>query len=160
MTSLPTIPPRCLQEFRAALVPNSSAGLSAEYAWFTSFALACRCGNDEWQVRGNSLDPTEFVGPLFAVCTQCTLQQRLIDRTLDGYNAEIGDNFLEESEAHDVWGCPRCQHAEGRLIASFGYQYDFDPAEPRLQDYFDCFLLAHVCMHGDQAVQVAMCDCA
>ena len=110
---------------------------------------------------GNWFENTkEFVGPLIAVCSRCAKHQRLIDRAIDGYNAEIGDPFPDEDEANDMWFCIRCNNKEGRLIASFGYQYDLDTTEPRLQDYFDCFLLTHTCLTSASTIQVAMQDCA
>jgi hypothetical protein len=113
-------------------------------------------------VLGNWLDnTTEFIGPLFAECSHCAARRRIINTAIDGYNGEIGVGIVEDVAPHVTWICGECCMAEGSLVASFGYQFEPDAEElERLQDYFDAFLLTHVCGTLRSTVQVAMFDCA
>ena len=107
----------------------------------------------------------EFGDPLDIECCGCQAIRRLFDINQDGYNAEIGDLWdRDTNDPKHVWTCPQCQSPEGRLIASFGYQYElFEPHEPeshRSQDYFDAFLLHHFCVNDDSRVEVIVFECA
>jgi hypothetical protein len=159
--SLPSLPPRCLKNFRIQKVRPQDAGLPTDVD-FNSYLLRCSCGRDLWRVSGNWFHgTTEFVGPLIVECVQCAVRHRLIERSIDGFNGEIGDGVSEPDEASDVWSCPNCGKPEGCLIASFGYQ--FEPSEDialRQHDYFDTFILTHVCQGSTNPVQITVFDCA
>ena len=129
---------------------------------FNSYALACGCGNDTWRVLGKWFDnATEFVGPLFAECVQCGARRRIINTATDGFNGEIGDGIVEADTPRDLWVCSKCGSSDGPLVASFGYHFEPDAEiSQRQHDYFDVFILTHICGVASHAVQVAMFDCA
>lgn len=158
---LPSLPPRCLKEFKSRWVDSKEAGLPFP-ASFTSYALGCHCGHDTWSVLGNWFENTScFVGPLLAECSHCGARLRIINTAIDGYNGEIGDGIVEDDDATVKWSCQQCGESDGVLIASFGYQFEPDPEDlPRLQDLFDAFILTHVCQKSHEKVEVAMFDCA
>lgn len=161
MTSLPALPPRCLSAFRVFSVESADAGLPIPDG-FNSYALACHCGHDTWRVLGSWFEnTTEFVGPLFAVCSNCGARLRIINTATDGFNGEIGDGIVEEDTPNVTWVCAECGASDGSLIASFGYHFEPDAEiAQRQQDYFDAFILTHVCKESRRTVQVTMFDCA
>lgn len=158
---LPATPPRCLSGFRASRVESADAGLPSPEG-FASFALGCHCGHDIWRVLGNWFeDTTYFVGPLFAECSHCCARLRIIDTGIDGYNGEIGVGIVEDDVSKITWYCDKFGASDGYLLASFGYHFEPDAEDmPRLQDYFDAFILAHLCRASRKAIQVTMFDCA
>jgi hypothetical protein len=161
VTPIPTIAPRCLNQFRVRPVSSRDAGLPVPEG-FATWALGCPCGDDRWRVLGNWFAfPLEFEGPLHAECSKCGCRLRLINTATDGYNGEIGVGIVEAETAREMWTCPDCGTPEGSLLASFGYQYEPDGENTdRLQDFFDAFLLTHLCLESRQPVRVAMFDCA
>jgi hypothetical protein len=161
VTSLPAFPPRCLSKFRVHRVESTGVGLPIPDG-FNSYALACHCGHDTWRVLGNWFEnTTEFIGPLFAECSHCGARLRIIDTAVDGYDGEIGDGIVEDDTPSATWVCSECGSSDGALVASFGYQFEPD-AEimPRLQDYFDAFILTHLCRTSRRTVQVTVFECA
>jgi hypothetical protein len=162
MPLLPSLAPRCLSPFAYRQVTPSDAGLPEDVN-FNSFALVCSCGADDWRVHGYWLGNREaFIGPLAVECTQCAAKLELIDTDKDGHDAEIGDSCVERgSGPRTIWICDECKSSDGRLIASFGYQFEPDAEVAlRQQDYFDAFILTHLCRASRRMVQVAMFDCA
>lgn len=162
MPALPSEPPRCIKPFGYARVQTSVAGLPSGVN-FNCFKLICRCGHDIWRVHGYWLGNRDgFIGPLAIRCAKCGELQELIDTDKDGHDAEIGDSSLERrSGARSEWECNSCNSSSGRLIASFGYQFEpDDEVARRPQDYFDTFILTHICLDNGNAVEVAMFDCA
>lgn len=130
---------------------------------FNSFALTCSCGEAKWRVRGNWFEgeTAEFIGPLFAECSTCGRALRIIDTSIHGYDGEIGDGIVEEHGAKDLWTCPQCSMHEGSLIVSCGYQYDPDQdIASHPQDFFDAFILTHLCTDSGKPVQITVFECA
>lgn len=82
----------------------------------------------------------------------------------DGYNGEQAGNSLECGTGERVeWRCSKCKRETGVIIASFGYQYDVEPDDetmPRIQDFFDAFVLTHVCDKATKPVRMAVLECA
>lgn len=158
---LPTLAPRCLDKFRVDRQESAAAGLPIPDS-FTSYALGCHCGCVIWRVLGNWLGETaEFEGPLYAQCSNCGSRLRIINTATDGFNGEIGDGIVEDETAIATWMCCECGTAEGFLITSFGYHFEPDEdVRLRMQDYFDAFILTHVCANSRATVQVSMFDCA
>lgn len=161
MAPLPALGPRCLNRFRTSRVEPADVGVPLPEG-FNSYSLGCRCGCDIWRVLGNWFEnTTEFVGPLFAECSNCGTRLRIIDTTVDGYNGEIGGGIVEDDVPNVTWVCKICGATNGCLLASFGYQFEPDAEDmPRLQDYFDAFILTHICVKSRKAVQITVFDCA
>ena len=165
MAFLPSEAPRCLQSFGTRRVESAEAGLPPD-ASFNSYRLVCPCESDVWRVHGYSiLDGREFDDPLDVECCRCHEIRRLINRERDGYDGEIGASARDRSSGpKDVWRCPQCNSTHGHLIVSLGYQFEpFDPGEPeanRPQDFFDAFLLWHICLNADVLVEVVTFECA
>jgi hypothetical protein len=165
MPFLPSDAPRCLELFGKQQVTNSAAMLPPEYC-FNSYRLSCPCGGEAWRVHGYSLfDGKEFVDPLEVECCQCRQIKPLIDCERDGYDGEIGGcERIRSTGPKNIWTCSHCHSADGRLIASFGYQFEpFDPHNPESshsQDFFDAFLLRHFCLQGNGSVEVVAFECA
>lgn len=159
---LPSLPPRCLLPYTYRQIAPADASLPRNVD-FNSFELMCPCGNQEWHLNGYWFGNKEdFIGPLETQCTGCNAQQELIDTQKDGHDAEIGDSYgAQGTGTRTVWCCHECNSSAGRLIASFGYHFEPD-AEVALrpQDYFDAFILTHVCKSKHGTVQVTMFDCA
>ena len=103
----------------------------------------------------------ELAGPLFAMCPQCNINLRIIDRSRDGYDGEIGDG-IDEGDAgmSAVWSCGVCGRTKGKLIASFGYQYEANENDERLHDFFDAFILSHICPDSGEPVVITAFECA
>lgn len=162
MSQLPPLPPRCLLPFACHKVSPAAAGLP-EGLHFNSFTLICPCGGDIWKLHGYWLGDREaLIGPLAVECTQCAAVRELIDTTKDGHDAEIGDSLAEQGAGpRTTWICENCSATSGPLIASFGYQFEPDAeAAVRQQDYFDAFILTHLCGASRKPQQVTMFDCA
>ena len=167
MHKLPTDVPRCLKSLGYRRARLSDTGLPADYL-FNAFYLACPCGNADLRVQGYWLSDAEhiLISPLAVECTRCGMIHELFDSAKDGHDGEIDDSRTERGSGLRIcWNCNACGRPEGRLIASFGYQFDpgddsDDDVVLRQQDYFDAFILTHRCLSGDHAVEVAMFDCA
>jgi len=159
---LPSSPPRCLLPYAYRQLAPSVAGLPGDVC-FNTFELLCPCGNDEWCLDGYWFGNKEdFIGPLTTKCTECNVKRELIDTQNDGHDAEIGDSYgARGTGTPTTWICHECNSSAGRLIASFGYHFEPD-AEVALRphDYFDAFILTHVCKAKQATVQVTMFDCA
>lgn len=85
----------------------------------------------------------------------------MINTAIDGYNGEIGVGIVEDNVPKVTWVCDKCGASDGCLLASFGYHFEPDAEDmPRLQDYFDAFILTHICKEARRTVQVTMFDCA
>jgi hypothetical protein len=165
MPFLPSDAPRCLQSFGKALVTNAEAMLPPEYC-FKSYRLICPCGGETWRVLGYAIPGSqEFDDPLEVECCRCGELKALIDCDRDGYDGEIGGgNRMRSAGPKETWACPQCHTADGRLIASFGYQFEpfgsHEPESSHAQDFFDTFLLRHFCLHGDGSVEIVAFECA
>lgn len=161
VSSIPSNAPRCLAPFRVTPVSRVDAGLPIDVD-FNSYALTCPCGHSIWRVHGYWFDDTsELDDPIAIECQNCHAIRDLLDTRTDGYDAEIGDVPSDPAGGSKViWTCPRCSLQVGKLIASFGYQYEQDNDTARPEDLFDAVVITHICLNSKDVVQVCMFECA
>ncbi len=162
MPFAPELPPRCLQNFRVRSVAPSEAGLPDGVS-FNSYLIECTCSHDIWRIHGYLIAGTlAFDDPLFLECRQCNRIIKLIDTEHDGYDAEVGQLGIPSLEKmRIIWKCETCQSEYGRVIASFGYQYDLgDGAVTGTQNLFDTFRISHICLDTNEIIEVATFECA
>jgi hypothetical protein len=144
----------------------SLAGLPGD-ALFNCFAIGCPCGNRQVTVLGywRTSDiggEAVFVGPLAIRCPECAATYELIDPAKDGYNGEMGDSStLRGTGSPSAWRCPVCEDTQGALVASFGYQFEPDDGEHgHWHDFFDTFILTHLCNKDQRPIEITIFECA
>jgi hypothetical protein len=160
---LPSLPPRCISALGHKRVQPRTAGIPKGWN-YTSFAVRCPCGHKRVRLLGYRLaekNKSDFIGPLAILCPSCAMTHELMDPDKDGHDGEIGDNCVSRGTGPRIeWRCSRCRLTEGKIFASFGYQFEPGNLAARFQDFFDAFILTHHCPKRKRPVRITVFECA
>ena len=159
----PSKPPRCLLALKYIEVSQEAVGIPSEFD-FTTYELRCPdCGCDKLQVFAPMIEENVPNSPIEVRCAECHLSAQLFDRNRDGYDAEVEEcGDAEDKGPLNFWACSACGRSSGKLFASFGYQYAVDEGEvpDQIQNFFDAFILTHICEETKRPSVVAVFECA
>lgn len=128
------------------------------------FELSCAgCGGHVFEIIHKSVWLDEPASPICTRCVRCETQLLLFDSNLHGYNAQYDDGSATQGcENERPWTCPNCNSA-GIIVACYDYCYPSDDevfSEQNAEDWFDVFVLFHICLTDQSIHFVTGIECA
>lgn len=169
-------PPKCLARFTVA--PAADPGVELDTLveeWpERSFAVACRCGGDQFTVRGHVygeelLGIARISGAATLICGGCAGKAVAFDPALHGFDVEIDHFPAPGPTVGGFWdfACPACARSSFVLVARFQYPAEVSklrwPAgacRPNREDLFSYFSLLGRCAGCEEWTTLQSTECA